>query len=295
MARRSVVGICAVVVVGWVQAGCEDPAGVSPDATFALVDDRVVIAVGDQLTLDMEGMDQGRALDRRDVTWTSSDPTTVDVDDGVIRARAPGVVLVRGEAGRARDSVRVRVRLRDLEGGQVAARVQGSSDAGADRFRGIASVNESLIGAFPTFSTIRQLSGELGDPETFQMELNMPGTPEVGETLLGAAKVIELDGHLADLAGPGGWRGSLSAGRGEPDALRGVAGRGRTGARDRARDRRGRPRGGEHPRERELRGRRPPDGDGRERAARGAAVGGYHRARLHGVRRAAPPGVVRRG
>ena len=205
MARRSVVGICAVVVVGWVQAGCEDPAGVSPDATFALLDDRVVIAVGDQLTLDMEGMDQGRALDRRDVTWTSSDPTTVDVDDGVLRARAPGVVLVQGEAGRARDSVRVRVRLRDLEGGQVAARVQGSADAGADRFRGIASVNESLIGAFPTFSAIRQLSGELGDPETFQMELKVPGAPEAGETLLGAAEVIEVAGtSLIALTGAGG-------------------------------------------------------------------------------------------
>lgn len=204
MVRRGVVGIVGVVaaVVGLV--ACEDPAGLSSDATLALTVDRVVMDVGGTQVIPLVAMDGARTLDAGDLTWTTSDPSTAGVDGGVVTAKAPGVVMVWAEAGRARDSVRVRVRVPDLGTGELAARVQGEAGGETDRFSGFASQADFLVGDYGSVTTITQAEGGAGDPDAFQVQIHIPGTLGVGTVHLGATDVVDVAGTALVVSGEAG-------------------------------------------------------------------------------------------
>lgn len=95
--------------------GCSDPSGVA--SSFAIGEDSVVLLVGEHTTLEFSAGD-GMPL------WSVHDPSTVEVANGVLLGRAPGVTWVYGRSGNRRDSVRVTVRSANLPSGVVRARVQ---------------------------------------------------------------------------------------------------------------------------------------------------------------------------
>lgn len=210
MFPRNVMRVLGPVAMAVCVAGCEDPAGVSGNATFAITVDQMVLAVGGHQAVPMEGADQGRTLGPGDVTWTSSDTTTAVVDDGTVVAKAPGVVWVYGQAGRARDSVRVQARVTDLAEGEAVTRVQRAQGGEPYRFHARAGVMESLVGGFPTMTGIGLSADSLGLPSgaapagsagpnavappladvvvaqlVSALTVRLPGKPKLGTTYLG--------------------------------------------------------------------------------------------------------------
>lgn len=196
MERRGGMGVAAVLLLLASAAGCEDPTDPLDGASFGFDDDRIVMDPGGTLTPAFHGVDgDGEALDAGIVTWSSSDPTTASVDRGLVTAHQPGVVLIRGQAGASRDSVRVRVRMTDLGDNEVAARAQGSSEAESGRFAGAAFLSESIVGQFETHSLILPSSGEVDPRERFQALIRIPGWPSVGARTLDVFEVEELGGR----------------------------------------------------------------------------------------------------
>lgn len=116
--RRSLSALFALL-----SFGCSDPS--TPGSTFSIGEDEVLLLVGEHLTLDFSA-GEGMAL------WSSRDPSTVEISEGMLVARAPGVTWVYGIGGDARDSVRVTVRSADLPSGIVRVRVQDDEGVRAD-------------------------------------------------------------------------------------------------------------------------------------------------------------------
>lgn len=202
-ARRWVVGTLALTGVAW---GCDD--GVAPtfDGELDIAPDTLVLVEDDRRAMEIALRDaQGNALDPVGVTWTSRDPSTVRMDGAVLAARAPGVTHVVAELGRARDSVLVEVRFRELEAGEMGIRVQQEEQDGL-RIRG--ELQHQLWIQRPELNGSYLIVEPGDDLRTDPVELDdaagrdtlllvaFRDPPRAGRMLLEAGEILELDGTL---------------------------------------------------------------------------------------------------
>lgn len=103
---------------------CSDNA-TGPGSEFEITAPSRHITEGQQMTLTVNA--GGQPVAASDVDWSSSDPTTVRVTDGVVRGLAPGLAYVRAGHGLSRDSVEITVRFAQSATSGMALRIAGSS------------------------------------------------------------------------------------------------------------------------------------------------------------------------
>src|SRR5690349_8723139 len=82
---------------------------------------------GQTMTLGVQ--QNGADLGATSVRWTSRDPSTLTVKDGVVRAVAAGPAWVVAEQGEARDSVRITAHFSSVGSGGAALRILGGPGA----------------------------------------------------------------------------------------------------------------------------------------------------------------------
>jgi hypothetical protein len=104
-------------------AACTDK-GTGPGSEVRIVAPELQVVEGRELTLSVQA--GGQPLSARNVEWSSSDPTTVQVNDGVVRGLAAGVAFVRAGSGFSRDSVEITVRFAESATEGMALRIAGA-------------------------------------------------------------------------------------------------------------------------------------------------------------------------
>ena len=130
----------------------------------------------------------GRPLASGDVSWSSSDPTTVQVSNGVARGVGAGVAFVRARAGSSRDSVELTVQFAQSATAGMAIRIAGNTSE-VIRLRGAGMVLQpvglsnqhlQLRASNSPFDASLPQAG-MGDSLLF---INSPGPVVIGSALL---------------------------------------------------------------------------------------------------------------
>src|SRR5688572_15528648 len=104
--------------------GCSDN-GTGPGSELQISAPSRQVVEGREMTLAVSA--GGRPVASRDVEWSSSDPSTLSVRDGVVRGVAPGVAFVRAGQGLTRDSVAITVRFAQAATAGMAIRIAGTN------------------------------------------------------------------------------------------------------------------------------------------------------------------------
>ena len=171
---------CAIGV-----AGCTDN-GTGPGSEFRISAPSQEVTEGQELTLSISA--GGQPVEARNVAWSSSDPTTVRVTNGVVRGIAPGVAVVRAGSGLSRDSVEITVRFAQAATAGMAVRIAGVASE-VIRMRGagmilqpigLTSRHLQLRASNSPFEASLPLAG-MGDSLLF---INFPGPVVVGTASL---------------------------------------------------------------------------------------------------------------
>ena len=119
---RTHITMLAACVLG--AAACSEN-GTGPGSELQInVPSRQVIE-GQEMTLSVSA--GGQPLESGEVSWSSSDPTTLRVTRGVVRGLAPGVAYVRASSGLERDSVAIAVRFAQPATAGMAIRIAGAT------------------------------------------------------------------------------------------------------------------------------------------------------------------------
>ena len=135
----------------------------------------------------------GQPLGSREVSWSSSDSTTVKVTNGVVRGVAPGVAYVRARSGLSRDSVAISVRFAQSAIAGMAIRIAGETSE-IIRMEGVGMITQP-IGIERRHLQIRAGSASedeaipglgMGDSLLF---INFPGPIAVGTAMLNPTNV----------------------------------------------------------------------------------------------------------
>lgn len=121
-------------------AACSDNA-TGPGSEFEINAPNRHIIEGQQMTLSVTA--GGQPVAASDVDWSSSDPTTVRVTDGVVRGLAPGLAYVRAGRGLSRDSVEITVRFAQSATGGMALRIAGTGGE-VVRMRGAGTITQPI-------------------------------------------------------------------------------------------------------------------------------------------------------
>lgn len=169
---------------------CSDN-GTGPGSKLQILAPELELVEGTQMTLAVTA--GGQPLGSREVSWTSSDPTTLTVTNGVVRGIAPGLAYVRARSGLSRDSVAISVRFAQSAIAGMAIRIAGETSE-IVRLEG-AGVITQPIGIDRQHLQIRAGSaseGEaipglgMGDSLLF---INFPGPLVVGTAILNPTNV----------------------------------------------------------------------------------------------------------
>jgi hypothetical protein len=180
--RRRIVALAACLL----SAGACTDNGTGPGSELQIEAPSRQLVEGQELTLAV--LAGGQRVEARDVAWSSSDPTTVRVTNGVVRGVAPGVAYVRARSGLARDSVEINVRFSTAATAGMAVRIAGTSSEiirmrGAGMILqpiGLTSQHLQLRAGNSRFEASLPLAGE-GDS---LLHVNVPGPIAVGVTTL---------------------------------------------------------------------------------------------------------------
>lgn len=113
--------LLAVCVIG--AAACTDK-GTGPGSEVQIIAPSQQVVEGQEMSLTL--LAGGQPLPAGEVPWSSSDPTTVLVRDGVVRGVAPGIAFVRAGRGLSRDSVEITVRFAESATEGMALRIAGA-------------------------------------------------------------------------------------------------------------------------------------------------------------------------
>jgi hypothetical protein len=176
----TLLAICAVT-----GTACTDN-GTGPGTEFQITAPATEVIEGRELTLSASA--GGQPVDARDIQWSSSDPSTVRVTNGVVRGMAPGVAFVRAGTGVSRDSVEITVRFARSATAGMAVRIAGETNEvirmeGAGMILqpiGLASRHLQLrAGSDPLEESVP--GGGIGDSLLF---INFPGPIAVGTATL---------------------------------------------------------------------------------------------------------------
>src|SRR5687768_5627198 len=119
--RLSITLLVACAVTG---AACSDN-GTGPGTEFQITAPGTELVEGRELILSASA--GGQPVEARVIRWSSSDPSTVQVTNGVVRGMAPGVAFVRAGNGHSRDSVEITVRFARSATSGMAVRIAGAS------------------------------------------------------------------------------------------------------------------------------------------------------------------------
>src|SRR5688500_13136486 len=104
--------------------GCSD-SGTGPGSELQITAPSRQVVEGREMTLTVSA--GGRPVAAGDVEWSSSDPTTPSVRDGIVRGVAPGVAVARAGQGLSRDSVAITVRFAQSATAGMAIRIAGTN------------------------------------------------------------------------------------------------------------------------------------------------------------------------
>ena len=119
---------CVVIGVAALAASACSDTGTGPGSVLTIGAPSTDLVEGERMALSVRVGGQPVAAGL--VTWTSRDPSTVTVSDGVAHAVAPGVAYVVASSGHARDSVRLTVHFRQIDANSIAIRIAGEPSAG---------------------------------------------------------------------------------------------------------------------------------------------------------------------
>jgi hypothetical protein len=165
--------------------------GTGPGSELQILAPEQELVEGTQMTLSVTA--GGQPLGSREVSWSSSDSTTVKVTNGVIRGVAPGVAYVRARSGMSRDSVEISVRFAQSAIAGMAIRIAGETSE-IVRLKGVGMITQP-IGIERRHLQIRagsESEGEaipglgMGDSLLF---INFPGPIAVGTAILNPTNV----------------------------------------------------------------------------------------------------------
>ena len=161
--------------------GCSD-SGTGPGSELQITAPSRQVVEGREMTLTVSA--GGRPVASGDVEWSSSDPTTLSVRDGVVRGVAPGVAFARAGQGLSRDSVAITVRFAQSATAGMAIRIAGTNSE-IVRMRGAGMILQP-VGLTNTHMQLRASNSPfeaslpqagMGDSLLF---INMPGPINVG-------------------------------------------------------------------------------------------------------------------
>ncbi len=167
-------------------AGACTENGTGPGSELRIIAPDREIVEGTEITLSVSA--GGQPLGSGEVSWTSSDTTTVKVSNGVVRGVAPGVAYVRVGSGGSRDSVEISVRFAQSAIAGMAIRIAGETSE-IIRMEGAGMILQP-IGLERRHLQLRASSrpleeaipgGGIGDSLLF---VNFPGPIEVGTAIL---------------------------------------------------------------------------------------------------------------
>lgn len=110
--RNSRLRVVSVVLLSLaLAAACEgDPTGTNHTRALEITTPSAFVDVGQTLDLGATARDaSGSALERARLTWSSSNPSVLEVTEGKATGRAPGTAYVRVTAGAVTDSLKLTV------------------------------------------------------------------------------------------------------------------------------------------------------------------------------------------